>query len=246
MNTRTGIDSVEELLSMLGTEGNNEDALYDLRDLAYKTQSGDAAQALASVMACQEYPRQERMAAAFLLHEIFEYIEDSVKELLLDSLEKALYETIVDSKAAAMLLQMPETLKKRSVEIFLTSAKGSDKVIKTRALNYLGYMKIPEAAEAVKTIHSLPKEPSTKEERREEIKKYALIRYYMIYGTEKSKEEILELDPNNFQADPSMFYEMVSSTFKVDSELLWNKTINEIIDAILEQWDGEYLNMDWP
>jgi hypothetical protein len=66
-----------------------------------------------------------------------------------------------------------------------------------------------------------------------------------IYGDDMSTEEILETDPNDFDLDPSIFYESLQERFDVpfddDNDAFggYGGSVADTITFLTKHWDGE-------
>jgi glyoxylase-like metal-dependent hydrolase (beta-lactamase superfamily II) len=66
-----------------------------------------------------------------------------------------------------------------------------------------------------------------------------------IYGDDMSEAEILKTDPNDFDMDPSMFYEVLQERLEVDYDEDndyfggYGGTVAKTIEFLAERWDGK-------
>ena len=79
------------------------------------------------------------------------------------------------------------------------------------------------------------------------VRERVLVIYRDHYDDDKTDEEILQTDPNDYERDPANFMEDVDNTFFGISSDLRNPggTVAEIIQWVVANWDGKDYNPDW-
>ena len=88
-------------------------------------------------------------------------------------------------------------------------------------------------------------------DRKAQVQKLVLELWEDIYGDDMEVAEILETDPNDFDLDPSMFYELLQEKLGVpyddedDYFGGYGGTVAKTIAFLAERWDGE-TNNDTP
>ncbi|MBU6955846.1 MULTISPECIES: hypothetical protein [unclassified Hahella] len=67
------------------------------------------------------------------------------------------------------------------------------------------------------------------------------------YDDDKSDEEILAFDPNEYEVDPENFYEdVLYSFFGMGTDVdIQGGTVQELIDQVAAKWDGSDIDRDW-
>jgi len=80
----------------------------------------------------------------------------------------------------------------------------------------------------------------------ETVQKHVLELFEGIYGDDV--DDVLSTDPNDFDMDPSMFYELLQEMFAVpyddDNDYFggYGGAVRDTIKFLADNWDGETLN----
>ena len=143
------------------------------------------------------------------------------------------------AKKAPAKAKKRKTAKRAAIAETLERAKAGKKLDGMDVMRLDG-MKVPSNRERKSARGAAKKSPHY-----EKTKTAVLRAFRMIYGKEESEAKVLAIDPNDFDLDPSMFYEMLQDGFGVPPDPSndyfggYGGTVADTIAFLAARWDGK-------